>query len=208
MALFTVLVQTESLPSRSFSSTSSYDMLVFMVFLVDTIEETGRASNNDTIVSSVQEWRESIKDSIDALYFGLHSTLEAFWRTIFGDVMLDRRSTGRLGSHIGTIARLPPSEMEEKLLYSYLRLPGTGALCTRKRFFRTRIGRMGLGSVGIKPGDIVVVLLRGSVPFVLRKAHRGSYYLIGDSYVHGIMDGGIAEEWKAQKRELEIFTLV
>lgn len=198
-------------------------------FLVDTIEETGRASNNDTIVSSVQEWRESIKDSIDALYFGLHSTLEAFWRTIFGDVMLDRRSTGRLGSHIGTnIARLPPSEMEGKLLYSYLRLPGTGALCTRKRFLRIRTGRMGLGSVGIKPGDIVVVLLGGSVPLCLGKHIGGliTSLAIGNittqvsvfsrrfsltlrcSYVHGIVDGGIAEEWKAQKGESEIFTLV
>ncbi|KAI1740249.1 hypothetical protein F4680DRAFT_418962, partial [Xylaria scruposa] len=115
----------------------------------------------------------------------------------------------RLGSSIGTVLRHLIYEAEEELLYSYLDSSEVrgNITCYQKRFFRTRTGRMGLGSVGIEPGDIVVVLLGGRVPYILRKAFRGYYFLICDSYVHGIMNGEIVEEWKASKRNLEFFKL-
>ena len=151
-------------------------------FMVDTIEKTERVSIRDTTRNSVQNWRLSISESVDQSYFGLHSTLEAFWRTVFGDIFSERNISKRLGSRIGAIAKLPPSEEEEKLLYFYLDTGDNAGLntCRHKRFFRTRTGRMGIGSISIKPGDIVVVLLGGFVPFILREAFDGRYFLVCD----------------------------
>jgi hypothetical protein len=62
---------------------------------------------------------------------------------------------------------------------------------------------MGIGPVGVRPGDEVWSLIGGHVPFVLCPSNhdndtaRGKYYkLVGESYVHGIMDG---ELWDGQR---------
>ena len=55
-------------------------------------------------------------------------------------------------------------------------------------FFITTKGYMGLGSQAMKAGDVVVVLAGGEVPFVLRRAGE-LFQLVGECYVHGIMNG-------------------
>ena len=60
--------------------------------------------------------------------------------------------------------------------------------CNGRRFFRTKKGYMGLGPKDIRNGDTVSVLRGGQVPFILRKLDE-TYMLIGESYVHGIMNG-------------------
>ena len=63
--------------------------------------------------------------------------------------------------------------------------------CSGHSFFKTKRGYLGLGSQALQVGDIVCVLAGGEVPFVLRRA-RTHYQLVGESYVHGIMDGEVA----------------
>jgi hypothetical protein len=79
-------------------------------------------------------------------------------------------------------------------------------------FFITESGRFGLGPVGTRPGDEVFTLLGGHVPFVLRRVggdfERGGehekYQLLGESYVHGVMDGEFwVKEKRLQKDDLE-----
>ncbi len=60
--------------------------------------------------------------------------------------------------------------------------------CNGRRLFRTQKGYVGLGPKDIRNGDIVSVLLGGQVPFILRKL-EDTYILIGESYIHGIMNG-------------------
>ncbi|KAH8632798.1 hypothetical protein IG631_11432 [Alternaria alternata] len=60
--------------------------------------------------------------------------------------------------------------------------------CKDRRFFVTAAGYMGLGPRCMQPEDIVVVLRGGLSPFILRKKADG-YWLIGETYVHGIMYG-------------------
>ena len=50
-------------------------------------------------------------------------------------------------------------------------------------------------------GDLVCILQGGPVPFLLRRTGRGEYVLVGDTYVHGIMDG----EFMKTKPESEVF---
>jgi hypothetical protein len=58
----------------------------------------------------------------------------------------------------------------------------------------------------IQAGDIVCVLLGGSVPYILRP--KDDYYiLIGEAYVHGIMDGEVLEAVNRGEYALEWISL-
>ena len=65
---------------------------------------------------------------------------------------------------------------------------------TRRRFYITNNGYMGLCYIYVRPGDQVFLLSGGNVPFVIRRIHKEDdiiqyYSLQGDSYIHGFMDG-------------------
>jgi hypothetical protein len=75
-----------------------------------------------------------------------------------------------------------------------------------RKFFVTRTGYLGLGPCGTSPGDEVYLISGSKVPFVLRKVEDLEtvspendsssypvYRVIGDCYVHGIMDGEALE---------------
>lgn len=49
-------------------------------------------------------------------------------------------------------------------------------------------GLIGLAPERVKPGDHLALLQGCKISMVLRK-HRGNYILIGECYIHGIMDG-------------------
>ncbi|KAH8780991.1 heterokaryon incompatibility protein-domain-containing protein [Diaporthe sp. PMI_573] len=84
-----------------------------------------------------------------------------------------------------------------------------------RRLMVTKKGYIGLAPHRCQPGDHVAILAGGAVPFVLRKNGVGrqdnesvnlgngsaaSYEVIGDAYVHGIMDG---EAFKICRRDEE-----
>jgi len=65
-----------------------------------------------------------------------------------------------------------------------------------RKFAVTKCGYMGFCPIQCKKGDVITVLAGGTVPFVLRPDEsarksglEGGYTVIGDSYVHSIMDG-------------------
>lgn len=63
----------------------------------------------------------------------------------------------------------------------------------------TENGYLGLGPIEARVGDGVYDLLGGDVPFVLRETENSEEFtLLGDSYVHGIMDG---ELWEPSQDE-------
>lgn len=62
--------------------------------------------------------------------------------------------------------------------------------CLERSFFTTNNGYMGLGPWRVRPGDFVCLLGGGETPFVLR-ATDGHHELVGEVYVHGIMDGWV-----------------
>ncbi|KAH6865642.1 heterokaryon incompatibility protein-domain-containing protein [Alternaria rosae] len=69
-----------------------------------------------------------------------------------------------------------------------------------RRFFITTDGRMGVGPPEMLPGDSIAILLGGNVPFCIRAvpdAPKGHYTLVGETYVHGLMDReGVPADWK------------
>lgn len=78
-----------------------------------------------------------------------------------------------------------------------------GNACTNRRFFTTVNGRIGIGPLPTRTGDLVAVLRRQGNPVILRPSGE-VYQLAGGSYVHGIMDG----EALADDVEEMVFELV
>lgn len=59
-----------------------------------------------------------------------------------------------------------------------------------RRFFVSSNGRFGWGVDGTKAGDEVVLFYGCDYPFVVRRDSQGSgWRIIGDCYIHGLMDG-------------------
>jgi len=67
-----------------------------------------------------------------------------------------------------------------------------GGTSGQRQFAVTREGKyMGLVPADTREGDVLVVFLGSKVPHVLRKAEGARYTLIGEAYVHGLMDGEV-----------------
>ena len=79
-------------------------------------------------------------------------------------------------------------------------------VCVRRKFFRTAKGYYGLGPSITREGDLLCVLLGGATPFILRPS--GDHYnLVGESYVHGLMDGEVIEAMERGELKRETFCI-
>ena len=78
------------------------------------------------------------------------------------------------------------SEGRDCLPYSYC-FKATASLLGMS--FMTVDGQIGLGPDTMEEGDIIAIIFRVNVPFVLRPVANGYYKVIGECYVYGIMDG-------------------
>jgi hypothetical protein len=64
--------------------------------------------------------------------------------------------------------------------------------CIGRRIFVTKKGYFGIGPAELEEGDEIYILAGGKLPLVLRplpKSRPRTFELVGDCYVHGIMDG-------------------
>lgn len=112
--------------------------------------------------------------------------------------------------------RLPVQETgpdgEEKLTYVAVDFAVTSATMNRRLFF-TEKGYMGLGPARMKAGDVAYVFAGGHMPFIIRSANervvpgvgrRDCYELVGDCYIHGIMDGEVMDNFE-QDQERSVY---
>uniref|UniRef100_A0A0B7K0G7 Heterokaryon incompatibility domain-containing protein n=2 Tax=Bionectria ochroleuca TaxID=29856 RepID=A0A0B7K0G7_BIOOC len=75
------------------------------------------------------------------------------------------------------------------------------------KFCVTESGRFGQVPLNSKLGDRICVLTGGEVPFVVRPTGSGTYTLIGECYIDGIMDGEALQEASARGMPLETIIL-
>jgi hypothetical protein len=61
--------------------------------------------------------------------------------------------------------------------------------CYHRRFFISQAERYGWAADGSQPGDYVAILYGCDYPFLLRESSDGTYKIVGDCYIHGLMDG-------------------
>ncbi|KAK4506857.1 hypothetical protein PRZ48_000590 [Zasmidium cellare] len=62
---------------------------------------------------------------------------------------------------------------------------------------------VGLAPVGTEIGDHICILRTCSVPYVLRPLENGRYRLVGDCYIHGVMEGELLESLEFRTIEIE-----
>jgi hypothetical protein len=74
-----------------------------------------------------------------------------------------------------------------------------------RRFCATEGRYLGWVPKTTQAGDLIAVLQGGAVPMVLRRRSTGQYDVLGDCYIHGIMDG---EAWQKDGVDLEMFCFV
>ncbi|PQE12977.1 heterokaryon incompatibility protein [Rutstroemia sp. NJR-2017a BBW] len=73
----------------------------------------------------------------------------------------------------------------------------------RRVFFTTSRGYMGFGAMGAQVGDQVCILGGGWTPFILRN-YNTHFEMIGDSYLHGIMQGEMLDLGKPKVKRFKI----
>ncbi|PVH77082.1 HET-domain-containing protein [Cadophora sp. DSE1049] len=157
-------------------------------------------------LANVKIWEEKVNELRESPYDLAEGIDVAFWRTLmanrrFGNwapLPADMKENVYFETWMGRLP-LPDSEVEtqppgadlDEAKRLYVK-PFTDACITwshGRSFIITLKGYIGLAPLNTEIGDTVTVLEGGSVPFVLRALDEGGYKFIGESYVHGIMEG-------------------
>lgn len=80
-----------------------------------------------------------------------------------------------------------------------------------RKFFITNKGYLGLGPKTAEPGDRIAIIYGSGVPFILRKSAaklgRPTWEIIGECYVHGIMDGEVIRKYELGLAESQMIVL-
>ncbi|KAI3318848.1 HET-domain-containing protein, partial [Xylariaceae sp. AK1471] len=170
-------------------------------------------------IDIIRDWRKTAgmeKDPGKA-YVGGDTVSEAFWRTLCLDIhtragpsedetrLIKRAGTEernayltywylRLsGSRTARVSRRDVGSIERVHVFS----DHVFQAIARRKFFISRKGYMGLAPLGVEPGDCICVFAGGRTPFIVRAVQQNPVQLtsrfvcrlLGDSYVHGLMDG-------------------
>ena len=140
-------------------------------------------------------------------YFPGEGEFNALWRTLVADVANDedgdlkRPASPDLADSFAALTKLfeaTPDGTTKYIKQSYFeRLLRESApfvqACEqqigKRRLCITRRGFIGLAPGWASKGDNICVVLGAAVPFVTRKSQNGNDMLIGECYVHGLMDG-------------------
>ncbi|KAI1294366.1 hypothetical protein F5Y03DRAFT_373219 [Xylaria venustula] len=73
--------------------------------------------------------------------------------------------------------------------------------CYNRRFFISEEERYGWAVDGTLPNDKVAIIHGSDFPFLLREAGDGTYKMVGDCYIHGLMEGEALED---KYKEIEL----
>lgn len=142
--------------------------------------------------SMYQEWRTLHAVSVHEYPSG-ESWESAFARTIVGDLIMEEFPIERT-----TYADLNFRMELENALFNESSHPSFTSVCgmvPNQKLFITRKGYMGIGLEDTSVGDETWILHGRQVPFILRKTgNADEHMLVGDAYVHGIMDGEMIGE--------------
>ena len=197
------------------------DILQLEGFHFDNVAELFEFGGDDVFGRVLGSWKEAarITEEPNRPYIGGSGDFfDAFWRTIVTNlaIELDRE---KHTEH--AFVKAPEKEREiAKMIFGLKEYPvgvNRGKLVnplgirirfrsTNRRMVVSRKGYLGLVPFETERDDLVCVLLGGEMPFILRP--KGNYYtLVGECYVHGIMDGEVLEAAHDGSIQLQEFSL-
>jgi hypothetical protein len=94
-------------------------------------------------------------------------------------------------------AREPPTTNDASLIQYAL----------GRRFFISEEGNFGLAPPNARKGDHIAVFYGAETPFILRKG-GSTYQVVGESYVHGLMNGEAINSWRLGTKEVRNIVLI
>ncbi|KAF2241962.1 HET-domain-containing protein, partial [Trematosphaeria pertusa] len=150
------------------------DIMSYLAEIWTLCEESPRIQEDEKAAATS---RIAIADRLVATTPELQSASVALWAALVQKFGPQATTVQPASSENTSFERLLTVYMEQfKNLHS-------------RRPFRSRTGYVGLAPAGAINGDVVVVILGGKTPYVLRARAEGGYTLVGEVYVHGIMYG-------------------
>lgn len=136
------------------------------------------------------------------------STLDAYWRTLVCNLS-DRpiaRKPHDLTAQFQAFQRfvnaypkvpedldIPQEVRDDALRGAFFEAMSLGRCAAGRRFCSTKNGYLGMIPVMARKGDLVCLFIGALTPFVIRPKTDGIYQLIGECYIHSMMNGEILE---------------
>ncbi|KAI0836980.1 hypothetical protein F5Y06DRAFT_298218 [Hypoxylon sp. FL0890] len=186
--------------------------------LCDEIAELGPAMVSKSHMltpNALQDWRKmvNVDEEPEQPYISGSFVPNAYWRTLCMHANFPTDSSAPLQKADDDTRALHDTWWWEVLLHEkYRDVPGqtrkyetplirvllshVGFLASGRKFFVSKKGYLGMAPENAKQGDEIWVLNGGRVPLILRPLgkvlesySKPEYTFVGDSYVHGIMDG-------------------
>ena len=149
-----------------------------------------------------------------------HENLHRAYVGIFDPLML----TGKCGSQLGSKYNDDYMNIDDPVLkrghfntHLKFSMKTNAVECHGNCFFNTVEGLEGLCPFSARPGDLIVILYGGPVPYVLRAQTNttdnepgwsNKYEFVGECYLQGYMSGRGIEEKKERGLPAEVFVLV
>jgi hypothetical protein len=178
-------------------------------------EETWENLSDDKIVETIISWEKMLDRFIKSpqagvTYSGGGSWPDAFWRTMLGDLLMEEYPVGRAENAYQFEFYKFLKYGEKSPIYVSLY-----DMVVNQAFFITVNGYIGIGPPNIQIDDEVWILFGSRVPFVLRPdgnelcgprnvSKADQRFFIGDSYVHGIMDGEAVKDCGGKEKAVLI----
>ncbi|KAE8443757.1 hypothetical protein EG329_001437 [Mollisiaceae sp. DMI_Dod_QoI] len=193
----------DSIASASFERVSK--TLTVKAILWDVVSDVcgarWRASGSS---SRFKAWVTRHRNNGPGIYGTLERADEAMWRTLVANRAV--QSEFHAAAPDGWV------ELYREWLNSTGDPPASRFTMRMSAFLDRTMIVSSKGYIGLTPpralsGDRICIILGCSLPVILRKVDNG-YRLIGDSYVHGIMQGEVMRELEKGNVELEDICLI
>lgn len=176
----------------------SADTLEATGHLFDIVERTAEAFECPTSMpvnlapSIVQEWAERVGPEIGSWEpgaYGINFAEAVRFTSVAG---LTTQRTYLAGARASPMELYPSLPHPGQSILHHMSVvherPVFRAVCGRRPFL-TKKGYIGLGPAATSEGDYVCLLFGGQTPYLIRANGDGRWEFVGESYVHGIMDG-------------------
>ena len=178
---------------------------------VDTISRLeGRATDSHSNLEIERSWCPSTKD--DPYQFTSEKEFDAYLRTLVADIAQvppglnlarGQRMDWAMLSASSPHDHLEATDATVRMVSANL-LDRLKTVTMNRCFARTQHLRlMGLVPMFTVTGDAICVIAGCSVPLVMRRGAEGHWQLIGQAYIHGLMDGLAHELVQKNERVLE-----
>jgi Heterokaryon incompatibility protein (HET) len=133
---------------------------------------------------------------------GVATGMQVFERFYSDFVEVRSRPRHPLGKALEAVEPSDDEDLEPLLTSAF-------AKATNRRFFRTDKGYFGLGPDVVIVGGRCCVLLGSHVPHLLyQMPDSGRYILLGEAYIHGLMDGEAMKMWEEGALDLCQFEIL